>query len=94
MNEGKTFFGKLWRKAAKILVGQTPAGPIVETLRGIVKGTSNVTGVSTLLSFLDVNEDGKVDMKDFKEISWQYIGKLAAVGTLVYLAMRFGILNL
>jgi hypothetical protein len=74
---------------------------------GFIKGVALGVGESTLLpslvrvvkkvtksgaiSFLDVNGDGKFTMADVKELQWEQIGKLAAVGVILYLSAKFGI---
>lgn len=94
MKQPKTIAGKLLRGAVNTLIGTTPAGPIVQTLRGITKGAIEATPFSAFKDFLDVNQDGKIDFKDLKEMKWEDIAKLATVGAISYLAIKYGLLAL
>lgn len=94
MKKPKTIAGKLLRGAIDTLIGSTPAGPIVQTIRGITKGAVEATPFSAFKDFLDVNGDGKIDFKDIKEMKWEDLAKLATVGVISYFAIKYGILAL
>jgi hypothetical protein len=77
--------------------------PIFKILKGAVKGIAESTFIPSVIrevkkttqsgakSWLDVNGDGKIDWQDVNDLQWEQIGKLVAVGTIMYLAARFGI---
>ena len=75
-------------------------------MKGLIKGLLKGSGVQMLLdelkkltsggalNFLDVNGDGKVDLKDIQDLQWETLGKIIALGGIIWAANHFGLLHL
>ena len=41
----------------------------------------------------DLNGDGRINLDDIRMMTWEMIGKIAAIGLILYFALRYGVLD-
>ncbi|WP_420581944.1 hypothetical protein [Reichenbachiella sp.] len=87
----ETAFGKI---LGKILSVTADTNPVTKTIKKvIVGGTIESMPLSAFRGVLDINQDGKVNIKDLREIKWDDLAKLAVVGGVWFALHHFKVLS-
>lgn len=85
---------KVGKLAGLLLSSTADAHPVAKLVKKVILGgTLEAFPLSALKAFMDVNADGKIDLKDFREITWDDMGKLVVTALVFYGLYHFKVLS-